>query len=835
MAIPSFARVARRVACLLSLTTAHLAGAQGAAILTGTVTDEASGKALAGIHIDVSDGRAASTDGSGRYRLAGIAAGTYTVRFRWLGYAPRTETVTLAAGETRTLDLALRANPVQLGLVRVSGASRTPERLVDAPAAIISVEPDRVRDLAATGQLPMLVADQPGVRAAQAGLFDFNLNTRGFNTPLNRRTLVLVDGRDVSIPLLGNQEWADLLAFEDATQVEMVRGPGAALYGANAFSGVLAITTPSVRETPGTRVDLTTGMLGALRADVRQAWLTDDGRWGVRVSAGWQQSRAWDRARTALGDVDAEYERAGFAPGTVHYPAPGYEVLPLAGQTKAGAFGVPGEASGTPDPVRVQYGTVRADRYRRDGAVLTVEGGASRVENSVINTGVSRSQVVRADRPWARVALTARAYSVFAYYTGRDGEQVSLASGTPGIDRGGVWHLEGQRTFRFAGDRGRWVVGASVRQVRNDSEGTVLAAAEDDRRDDVFAVFQQVDWSVTPTLKAVLGARYDDGTMFEPQASPRFGLVYTPAPDQTLRLTWNRGYLAASPFQRFLRFPAGAPQDLSALEAGLRASPLGPALAGVADGTLFTTSSAVPVFALGNASLRPEVVTGIEAGYKLQRGRLYATIDVYTSTITDFATSLLPGRNAAYGAWTAPDAVPEPARDAVAQAVIGALGRLITRLPDGSTAMVVSFGNAGRATERGAELALAWQATDRVRLETNYTFYDFSLEQGSFAAGDTISANAPAHQANVAATWQAPRGLRLRLGARYQDAFAARTGAWVATLPAATAIDLHARLPLGDRWSVSLAGTNVLDQRRVQVLGGSAIERRALVTLGWRR
>lgn len=830
-------RLADRIAPVLFalLLAARVATAQTDAALQGTVRDAGTSRPLAGITVMVSGGRAGTTDGAGRFRIPGIAPGSHTVLFRWLGYAPRTDTLVLAAGEQRTLDASLRANPVLLGLVRVSGASRVPERVVDAPAAVVAVEPARVRDLAGGGQVPMLVGDLTGVRTAQAGLFDFNVNTRGFNTPLNRRTLVLIDGRDVSIPMLGNQEWADLSVLEDATQVEMVRGPGSSLYGANAFSGVLAITTPAVRETRGTRLNVSTGDLSLLKVDARQAWLSTDDRWGFRVSAGFQQSETWDRSRTNLGDLEAEYGAAGFGAGAVSAPAPGYELLPLFGQTKAGAFGLPGAASGSADPTRVIFGTLRADRYNSNGSIFTLEGGTSTVENNVITTGAGRSQIKDASRPWARAALTGEDYSIFGYFTGRDGDQTALASATQGLDRGSTVHLEGQRSFRFAGDRGRWVAGASARQVSVDSRGTILDASEDGRTDGIYALFQQLDYAVLPNVKLIAGGRVDGGSQFSSQFSPKLGVVVTPKRDQSLRLTWNRGYLAPSAFQRFLRFPAGAPVNLTGLENGLRASPLGPALVGVPVGALFTVSATVPIFALGNEGLKPEVVSGVELGYKAQIGRLFLTVDMYQSTITDFATSLMPASNPDYPLWTAPPEVPEVARASVEQAALGAVGSALSRQGNGNTAFIVSFGNAGRATEVGAELGAAFQLNDVLRLDANYTWYDFSIDQDQFAPGDTIDANAPPHAANLAATWQRAAGVRLRVGARYTDAFAYRVGTWRATLPSTTALDVNVSVPVREAFTLSLAATNLLDQRRVHSLGGSAIERRLVVTLGWRR
>ena len=130
----------------------------------------------------------------------------------------------------------------------MQGASRAPERIVEAPAAISVVEPRLLENNTITGQIPMALKETPGVDLVQSGVNDFNVNTRGFNSSLNRRMLVLQDGRDLAIAFLGSQEWNTLsVPLEELGRIEVVRGPGSALYGANAFSGVIALTTPTAR------------------------------------------------------------------------------------------------------------------------------------------------------------------------------------------------------------------------------------------------------------------------------------------------------------------------------------------------------------------------------------------------------------------------------------------------------------------------------------------------------------------------------------------------------------------------------------------------------------
>ena len=822
---------------LAPATPASRAQAQGVrtATISGRVTSAARGAPLAGISVVVRGTRGAVTDGDGRYSIAGVPTGADTIEFRWLGYRPRREVLTLAVGETRRLDVALEAAVVSLGEVLVTAASRAPERVVDAPAAVSVAEPARVREMAGTGQMPLLVADLPGVHAPQSGINDFSVNARGFNTTTNRRLLVLVDGRDVSVPLLGNQDWPVVSAIEDGTRVELLRGPGSALYGANAFSGVLAINTPSVREALGTRLSVTAGELATRRVDARQAGLFGDRRFGYRIAGGYAQSQSWDVSRTNLGDLAREYDEAGVTVAPSQVPAPGYEVLALFGQTKQGAFGLPGAASGTPDPSRTSYGSGRVDYYARTGSYVTVEGGLSHLENVVGLNSTGRAESENVNLPWARLAWTGDQFSLGAWYSGRAGRSLSLAAGTRARDTDGTLHVEGQVNRHFASGRGRVVVGGSVRHTTVNSHGTLLDPAEDGRTDRFDALFEQVDFTIAPKLTLIVGSRLDEGTLHDNQFSPKVGLVFAPHEGQSLRFTLNRGFLTPSALERFLYFPAGPPLDLSQLEAGLRASPLGPALAGVPNGTLFTTSSAVPILGIGNPNKKAERVNGMEMGYKGAIGSAFVTADLFYSRISDFGTGVLPGVNPAFAQWTAPAAIPDAARGAVEAAVKQALGTGITRLSNGSTAYVLSAGNAGEAREWGGELSAGAHLTNAVRVDANYTYYDFKLKQGSFAAGDSILPNTPANTANISATYERDQGIRLRVGLRLDERYSWRSGLWGGTVPASQTVDLNAGHPIGDQLRFDLVATNLFDQRRFHLFGGSVVGRRVLATVTWRR
>ena len=214
--------------------------------------------------------------------------------------------------------------------------------------AVATMDAATARDLAITGQPALALTTLPGVDVVQTDVQDFNINARGFNTALNRRVLVLQDNRDLAIAFLGSQEWLGMTAtLEDMTKIEFVRGPSAALYGANAFAGVLNMITPTARETPGTKVSVAGGELATFRADLRHAGTFGAGKWGYRITGGYNRSDAWARSRTDVGDLAREYAPAtDTANGAIVHPFPGYEVRPLNGQYKAGDPSLPGPVLG---------------------------------------------------------------------------------------------------------------------------------------------------------------------------------------------------------------------------------------------------------------------------------------------------------------------------------------------------------------------------------------------------------------------------------------------------------------------------------------------------------
>ncbi len=317
------------VVLLLSVLTAPLA-AQDTGSVRGTVTRADDGAPLPGVTVTIEGTRiSALTDRDGTYVLRRVPAGPQTILIRRLGLRPHEVAVNVVAGVTHTQDAALAAEPIRLGDLVVTGVSRAPERIVEAPAAVSVVDNAVARDLSLTAEAPRALAQLPGVDVVQTDGNDYNVSARGFNSSLTRRVLVLLDGRDLAYSFLGTPAWGFENLLDDIQQIEMVRGPGSALYGANAYSGVVSFTTLTAREVVGTRLTLGGGELSMLRGDARHAGVTSNGRVGYKINVGFNRGDMWSVARTNSdgGDLQRKYRKA------TDDPVPDViETIPLLGQ-----------------------------------------------------------------------------------------------------------------------------------------------------------------------------------------------------------------------------------------------------------------------------------------------------------------------------------------------------------------------------------------------------------------------------------------------------------------------------------------------------------------------
>ncbi len=527
----------------------------------------------------------AATDMNGQFAIARIPPGTYTLVVSTVGYKTVELPLVVRAGQVTRSNTELKSLPIQVGEVLVYGASLRRERITDAPAAVSVINAKEIVRGGGHGQLPKLLESEPGIDIVQSGLFDFNVNTRGFNSSLNRRLLILLDGRDLATAFLSATEWSGLsIPLEELGRIELVRGPGSALYGANAYNGVLNISSLPPKASLGTRVIASGGELSAFRGDIRHA--DKAGSLSYRVNAGIMSSKSFSRVRT-----NRQFEYEGFNAYLNN------EVVDL-----------------NLNPIRTVYGQARVDYEYDGGGTSTLEGGFAQVENEVIVTGIGRVQVQQATRPWVRAAYSGHGFNVLLWSNGRYNKkpEKSLSTGLHLVQDALITHGEIQYAFSALENTLFVVAGLSHRIIDIDTKGTLMQSP---RTDNTSGVFAQTEYRFSETLKGIVASRWDRSSLHESFLSPKAALVWSPSAGHTLRATVNRAFQSPNYSELYL----------------------------------YVKHPTSPLAYFGNDALAVEKIIGYEIGYKgVIENALFITADVYFNQLSDFITDLGPGLNPKY-------------------------------------------------------------------------------------------------------------------------------------------------------------------------------------------
>ena len=135
--------------------------------------------------------------------------------------------------------------------IQVTSVSKKEQKLSQAAAAIFVITQEDIRRSGATN-IPDLLRLVPGMNVSQINANTWAISVRGFNGQFSNKLLVLIDGRAVYTPLLGGVNWdVQDVPLEDIERIEVVRGPGGTLWGANAVNGVINILTKNALDTKG--------------------------------------------------------------------------------------------------------------------------------------------------------------------------------------------------------------------------------------------------------------------------------------------------------------------------------------------------------------------------------------------------------------------------------------------------------------------------------------------------------------------------------------------------------------------------------------------------------
>jgi len=873
----SLLRSALACACMLGASASVLAAQNGS--ITGRVTEQGSGAPIPRAQIDASSGatRAGTTAGEdGRYTISNLPAGTYAVIARRVGRAPGRANVTVGASGAATADFAL-TTATELDQVVIT-ASRQQEKVVDAPASVAVVPADVVASrpaLTATDHIKAL----PGIDVSSGGLLQSNVVARGFNNIFSGALQTLTDNRFASVPSLRvNVPYLVPTTNEDIERIEVVLGPGAALYGPNTANGVMHIITKSPFESQGTSVTVGGGVAASSGSGDVNVYRT-----GIRYAQALNDKFAFKISGDYTGGSDWRFVDPA-EPATVRRD---YGLKRLAGEARVDVRPTPGTEWIT------SYGRVTAG----NAIELTGTSGAAQVKDWTYQSAQTR---FRAGRLFAQV---------FGNFSDA-GETVLLRTNSPIFDQSRLYAAQIQHGITLG--RVDAIYGADYQKTDPRTGGTINGRNEENDQVTEVGGYLHTVTRLTDQVQFLAAARMDhndrvDGNVF----SPRVALVVKPAVDQTLRLTFNRAFSNPSNFNLFLDLPSGTiplgplgsyrvvalgvpkegfhfkrdcngtlcmrtplaavpgtaatPADYIEADATLRWRSAAEIVIAQNPGAAFLRALPAPnkssvgtllkildpttkAFNTVNAAdvhdiegLKPSLVNALEAGYKgVLGGRMQLSVDLWHENRRNFVgPSLVETPNVFIDSASAARYLSNfPLPTGAAQAVAGGLPKvpLGTVTPDHPLTnspgpdIIVTYRNYGKLDVTGADLAGEVLLDRGYSVAANYSWVNKDIFSKTEVGGiSDVTLNAPANKGTIALRYNnnTPQPYGWELRGRYVAGFPVASGVYVGTVETYALLDANVamRVPGSKDLTFSIMGQNLLDKKHQEFVGVPALGR----------
>ncbi|MDY6861740.1 MAG: TonB-dependent receptor, partial [Thermodesulfobacteriota bacterium] len=377
-------------------------------------------------------------------------------------------------------------------------AFKKPQKISDAPSAMYVITE---KDIRQSGVLKLedLFRLVPGMDVMSINRQTSGVSARGFNSEFANKLLVLIDGRSVYLPVFGGLVWNSLPLFmENIKQIEIMRGPGATLYGANAFNGVINIITKEPGEGEGNYISGTFGS-----NETRKGVYINEGRTNkidYRFSAGYEEEEGYHK-----NDAFADFKR---------FP-------------KATA--------------RVTYNLSNTSNLQFFGGILQGEQGqispwiSMLVEESK-SEGLTDYEMLRYENSFSEHSDI----SLQLYRNELNFEISSLDVDTSTID------FEGQ--YSFDGGRNVLVTGGNVR--RNYVKSTIFNDGEAVDEFE-FGLFAQHEYRLLNNLSFVTGIKMQHSERIDEKFSPRFTILYTPVKNHVFRVSVGKAYRNPTIYEAF--------------------------------------------------------------------------------------------------------------------------------------------------------------------------------------------------------------------------------------------------------------------------------------------
>jgi len=558
-------------------------------------------------------------------------------------------------------------DPTYEETVVVSG-SRMEQKLADAPATMTVIGAREIEN-ATSQNFADLLRTVPGLNITQVSARDINVTSRAPTGTLATGQLALLDGRSLYQDFFGFVMWDFLpVNLNEIKQIEVIRGPASAVWGANAVYGVINVITKSPREMQGTTATMGLGTFERTNgADAGSLWYVSgthaqaiNDRWAFKLSAG---TYSQDPLSRPTGIIPG-------SPGTgTSYPA----------FTNAGTTQPKFDA-------RVDYDYV-------DGRKLSFSGGVAGTEG-IMHSGIGPFDINSGSvMSYGRVNFERKALHAAAFVQSLDGDATNLIARDPtgnfipfafktttmDVEMSNVATVAKRHAVSYGGN------------LRRNTFDLSIAPLSDNRTE--FGVYAQDEIFLSDYLRWTVGARVDRFDYLDSFVlSPRTALLIKPQPNQTFRLSYNRAYRSPSVINNFLDVTLTEPINLGLIS---------PALAG--------RTYLLPIRPVGNQDLKETLLDAYEVGYTgvVAGGTVVSAAFYVNKTKNDILFTEVP--NSRWTATNPPPGWPLPA--AVISAISGGAG----------LAANFTYLNFGKTTQKGLELGLD-TSTKYANFFTNYSY-----------------------------------------------------------------------------------------------------------------
>ncbi len=397
-----------------------------------------------------------------------------------------------AAGQEPDLS---RLSIEELMAIDVTSASRRDEQLFRVPAAVFVITQEDLRRSGALS-IPDALRMVPGMDVAQIDANTWQVSARGFNERFANKLLVMIDGRIVYTHIFSGVYWdTQDLVLEDIDRIEVIRGPGATLWGANAVNGVINIITKHTRETQG---GLLAGGGGNLETGFGEA------RYGGTVGADTTYrvfGKAFSRSHndTASGGAGADGWDSRMA-------------------------GARAEWTSGPDSATLSGQVYRVTAGERDTELVSLDSPLP-VTGQRHNT----FDGANATLAWTHSFSPTSSIEVNAIYDGRDRDETIRTANEHIVD------LSFQHNWS-PGRSQQIVWGLGYRRTTDDLTGIFPVSFVPMRgKQSLVSAFLQDDVTlVERRLHAILGSKLESYDGHSPQYQPNFRFLWTPSERQTV-------------------------------------------------------------------------------------------------------------------------------------------------------------------------------------------------------------------------------------------------------------------------------------------------------------